>query len=125
MDSKYTFRFEDLKIYQKAISFGESVNFIAKKFPKDERFELTSQFKRAADSVALNIAEGSAGSDAQCHKFLGLSWFSLNECVSCITKAFLRNYISEIEREELRKECYELSKMISTLRAKIKKRIEL
>lgn len=41
MESKFHFRFEDLQIYQKAIDFGELVNILTKKFPKDERFELT------------------------------------------------------------------------------------
>lgn len=123
MDSKFHFRFEDLQIYQKAIDFGEFVNVLTKKFPRDERFELTSQFKRASDSVALNIAEGSAGTDPQFHNYLGNSWYSTNECVSCGTKAYLRKYISKEESEELRKQCYELSKMISTLRAKIKLRM--
>ena len=123
MDSDYHFRFEDLQICSKAMDFGELVNILTKKFPKDERFELTSQFKRASDSIALNIAEGSAGTDPQFHNYLGNSWYSTNECVSCATKAYLRNYISKEESEEIRKQCFELSKMISTLRAKIKNRM--
>lgn len=123
MDSDYHFRFEDLQIYNKAMDFGELVNILTKKFPKDERFELTSQFKRASDSIALNIAEGSAGTDPQFHNYLGNSWYSTNECVSCGTKAYLRNYISKEESEEIRKQCFELSKMISTLRARIKNRM--
>ncbi|MBG6130098.1 four helix bundle protein [Aquimarina sp. EL_43] len=47
------------------MEFGEIVNTLTKKFPKEERFELSSQFKRAADSIALNIAEGSSGTDPQ------------------------------------------------------------
>lgn len=65
--SKYHFKFEELTIYTTAMEFGEVVNIQSKKFPKDERFELTSQFKRAADSIALNIAEGASGSDKHFH----------------------------------------------------------
>jgi four helix bundle protein len=58
MKSKYYFKFEDLKIYQKAVGFGETVNIQINTFPKEETYRLASQFIRAADSIALNIAEG-------------------------------------------------------------------
>lgn len=80
--SRYHFKFEDLTIYTAAMEFGEVVNFQSKKFPRDERFELTSQFKRAADSIALNIVEGSGGSDKQFHNYLGNAWHSAHECGS-------------------------------------------
>ena len=121
--SKYHFTFEELTIYTTAMEFGEIVNMLTKKFPKDERYELTSQFKRAADSIALNIAEGSGGSDKQFHNYLGNSWHSAHECIACSSKAWLRNYISTEEDEENRRLITELSKMITTLRAIIFKRI--
>lgn len=121
--SKYHFKFEELTVYKVALEFGEIVNMQSKKFPKDERFELTSQFKRAADSIALNIAEGSGGSDRQFYHYLGNSWHSAHECIACSSKAWLRNYITTEEDEENRRLITELSKMITTLRAIIFKRI--
>jgi|SRR5690606_34091419 len=123
MDSKYHFRFEDLEVYQKSIDFGEIVNAVVKKFPREERFELTSQFKRASDSIALNIAEGSSGTDRQFYNYLGNAWHSAEECVACSTKARLRNYINFEQDEEIRKYITELSKMITSLRSKISERI--
>ena len=55
------FRFEELLVWQKSLELGEQINRLTKAFPKDELFILTSQIKRAADSVTLNIAEGSTG----------------------------------------------------------------
>ncbi len=124
MKSEYHFRFEDLQVYQKSIDFGEIVNTLVKKFPREERFELTTQFKRASDSIALNIEEGSSGSDKQFHNYLGNAWHSAEECVACSTKARLRNYISFEEDEEVRKHITELSKMITSLRSKISIRID-
>ena len=121
--SMYHFRFEDLGIYTKGMEFGEVVNRLGKKFPKEERFELTSQFKRAADSIALNIAEGSGGTDKQFHNYLGNAWHSAHECVSCSSKAQMRNYITIEEDEENRRIITELSKMITTLRSRISSRI--
>lgn len=123
MESKYHFRFEDLQVYQKAIEFGEFINTLIKTFPKEERFELTSQFKRASDSIALNIAEGSSGTDKQFYNYLGNAWHSAEECVACSTKARLRNYINFEQDEKVRKYITELSKMITSLRSKILKRI--
>lgn len=120
--SMYHFNFEDLLIYQKAMEFGEIVDKMIDKFPKKEMYRLSSQFGRAADSVALNISEGSCGSDAQFHKFLGIAWFSANECVSCNTKARYRNYISFEEFEANRRMLSELTKMITSLRKKINNR---
>lgn len=63
MENKYHFRFEDLQVYQKAIDFGEFVNKQVEKFPPHEIYKLSSQFIRAADSIAFNIAEGSGSSN--------------------------------------------------------------
>ncbi len=124
MDSKYNFKFENLTVYVKAMEFGEMVNTLTKKFPKEERFELSSQFKRAADSIALNIAEGSSGTDPQFYNYLGNAWHSAHECVSCSSKARLRKYITFVEDEENRRILTELSKMITTLRNRISERIK-
>ncbi|WP_256259929.1 four helix bundle protein [Winogradskyella luteola] len=91
--SKYHFKFEDLNVYQKAMEFGEVVNDVIKKFPKQERFEITSQFKRAADSIALNISESSSRTDKQFYNYLGNAWHSAHECVSCSSKVQMQNYI--------------------------------
>jgi four helix bundle protein len=52
------FKFEKLEIWKLAIEFADEVHLLTRRFPKEEIFSLTSQFKRAADSVSLNIAEG-------------------------------------------------------------------
>jgi four helix bundle protein len=56
-----SFKFEKLKVWQKAVDLAGSVNELTKRFPKEELFILSAQIKRAADSVSLNIAEGSTG----------------------------------------------------------------
>lgn len=117
--SKYHFKFEDLKIYQKAMDFGENVDIQVKQFPNHELYVLSSQFRRAADSVALNIAEGYPGSDAQFVKHINHAIHSANECVSCSTKARRRNYIDFQQDEKNREQLSELTKMMSSLRRTI------
>lgn len=122
MKSKYYFKFEDLNVYQKAIVFGELVNKQIDTFPKHEIYKLSSQFIRAADSIAYNIAEGYPGSDAQFVKHLNHAIYSANECVNCSTKAKRRFYIN-FEKDELnRKLISELLKMMSSLRRTILER---
>jgi len=55
-------KFRPLKVYRKALGFSTEVMRIIKSFPKDELFGLLSQFRRAADSIVLNIAEGAGNS---------------------------------------------------------------
>ena len=51
--------FRDLVVWQKAHQFVLAIYRLTKEFPADERFGLTSQIRRAAVSVAANIAQGS------------------------------------------------------------------
>ncbi len=90
------FKFEKLNIWQQAIIFSDDVHLLTRCFPKEEMFILSSQFKRAADSISLNIAEGSIGqSNAEQRKFIGYAIRSLAECVNCLYLSKKRNYISQ------------------------------
>lgn len=119
-ESAYHFSFENLKVYQKALIFGEVVNALVEKFPKKEMYRLSSQFCRAADSIAANISEGSGSTDPNFNRYLKMAWDSSHECVTWNTKAFLRNYISKEEFERNREALTEIGKMISGLRSKLK-----
>jgi four helix bundle protein len=115
------FKFEKLIVWQKAIDLSDRVNELTKKFPKDELYILTSQFKRAADSIALNIAEGSTGqSNPEFSKFLGYALRSDVEVVSCLYIAIRRKYITEEQFNELYKNCEEILVMINSLRNSLK-----
>jgi four helix bundle protein len=123
MNSKYHFKFEDLIVYQKAMDFGEIVDDLVQSFPQRELYALSSQYRRAADSIALNIAEGYPGSDAQFVKHINHAIHSSNECVSANEKALRRKYITFDQREMIRKEITIMQKMLTSLRSKISLRI--
>ena len=111
------FRFEDLQVWQKAMDLGEQINLLAKSFPKEELYVLTSQIKRAADSVILNIAEGSTGQSKDVFKvFLSYSLRSAIEVVSCLFIAKRRGYIDDDLFSELYSEYEALVKMITALK---------
>jgi four helix bundle protein len=90
------FKFEKLKVWQKSLDFTVDVYELTKKFPRQEMFGLTSQINRAADSISLNIAEGSTGqSDLEFNRFLGYSVRSGIEVVSCLYIAKKKKFISQ------------------------------
>lgn len=51
--------YKDLIVWQKTLELSKEVYLLTGKFPKDEKFGLISQMRRAAVSVLSNIAEGS------------------------------------------------------------------
>lgn len=116
-----SFKFEKLIVWQKAVDLSDKVDALTKKFPKEEVYILTSQFKRAADSVSLNIAEGSTGqTNPEFGRFLGYALRSNIEVVGCLYLAKRRKYISEEEFKELYTLCEEILVMINALRNSLK-----
>ena len=122
MDNSKGFKFEKLIVWQKAMELGELINSTVSNFPAFELYNLSSQIRRAVDSIALNISEGSIlQSDSEYKKFLGYSIRSLAEVVTCLHKAKLRNYISDDEFNDLYDLSFNLMNMLIAFRNKIKK----
>jgi four helix bundle protein len=73
--------FEDLIVWQKAHEFVLGVYRFTDSFPKSEMYGLTSQLRRAAVSIAANIAEGfkKTGKADKC-RFFNTSQGSIEEC---------------------------------------------
>ncbi|MGH7352473.1 MAG: four helix bundle protein, partial [Candidatus Methylomirabilales bacterium] len=67
------FDFEKLDVYQEALSFADSVYELSTQFPRDEIYGITGQLRRAAVSVALNIAEGSGKSKKELIHYLKMA----------------------------------------------------
>lgn len=110
------FKFEELKIYQKSLDFVDDAYAITKKFPKEELYGLSSQYKRASMSLPLNIAEGAGDTDAQFNRYLQMAWGSTKECVVfCSTIARRQGFLSTEEDKEVRIKLSELSKMTVSL----------
>ena len=90
------FRFEQLKVFQSASELSNKTDTLVEKFPRKETFSLSSQVKRAADSVVLNIAEGSTGqSKPEFKRFLRIALHSGIEVAACLYLAFTRKYIND------------------------------
>lgn len=110
-------KFERLTVWQKALELSYEVHELTRKFPREELYILTAQIKRAADSVALNIAEGSTGqTNAEFRQFLGYAVRSAVEVVGCLHIGRRRRLINDKDFEQLYGRTEEVLKMIQGLR---------
>lgn len=115
------FKFEKLEVWQRAIEFSFGIHQLTRKFPKEELYILTSQIKRAADSIALNIAEGSTGqSNAEFKQFVIYAIRSAIEVVSCLHMGRKRNIITDKDFLEFYNKAEVIIKMLQSLRNYLK-----
>lgn len=81
MDKEVSKKFEGLIVWQKAHRFVLAVYTFTESFPKTEMYGLTSQLRRAAVSIAANIAEGFKKKGKQDKvRFYNISQGSVEEC---------------------------------------------
>lgn len=94
--------FKDLECWQKAHEFVKAVYAVTKQFPDDERYGLTSQFRRAAVSIAANICEGYKKLSRQDKlRFMNIAQGSLEECRYYIILSRDVDYIDQAAHDRL------------------------
>jgi len=106
-------------VYKKSIDFANHVYSITKNYPKEEMFGLINQFRRAAVSILLNIAEGSARSKKNFIRFVDIARGSTFECVAILKISEKPSFVSHQESAELRDKLVEISKMPSGLKSSL------
>jgi len=106
-------KFTDLEVYKKSRIFRKDISNIVKKyFPKEEKFNLTSQIIRSSRSVTANLAEGHGRFYYQDNiRFCRIARGSLEETLEHLITAFDENYIDlkllKLKNEQ-QKECLRL-----------------
>jgi len=105
---------KDLDVWKLGIEFVEKVYFTTKSFPKEKIYSLTSQIRRSAVSIPLNIAEGAArNSKKEFLQFLYISLGSLSELETQLIISQNLGYVTESELfesiEVVRRKCLTLS----------------
>ena len=117
--------YKDLIVWQKSHQLTMDVFLIAKRFPKEEQFILTSQLKRACLSVVLNIVEGCGKyTDADIANFFQTSLGSVQETEYCVFLSKELGYIDEPQFNGLTKTTGEVKAMLITLIKKIRERVK-
>lgn len=95
---------------------ANQIHTLAIGFPKHELHVLSPQLRRAANSIVLNIGEGSTSqSNAEFKRFLRIALRSDIETVACLFLAKERKYINEVEFQDLNAKCEEVLVMINGL----------
>ena len=109
-----TYSFEKIIAWQKAHALVLLIYKITKQFPSDEKFGLTSQFRRAAISIEANIAEGYKRLGQQDKlRFMNISQGSLEECRNYIILSRDLEYISVEQFQQLHAQIEEASKLLN------------
>jgi four helix bundle protein len=109
-------RFEDLRAWQRARELAKEIHMLRTNTTLGKDFSLSSQVERAADSVALNIAEGfgkRTPSDAR--RYYSVAHGSVAEVQSALYLARDRNHIDDAQFSRAYGIAEETSKMIAGL----------
>ena len=109
-----TYRFENVIAWQKAHSFVLLVYRVTQHFPEEEKFGLTSQFRRAAVSIEANLAEGYKKlSKNDKLRFFNIAQGSLEECRDYHLLSRDLELLRPGEFEEIHQSIEETSKFIN------------
>jgi four helix bundle protein len=114
--------FQDLIVWQKAHHFVLDIYSFTSQFPKTETFGLTAQFRKAAISIAANIAEGfRKRGKLDKIRFFNISEGSLEECRYYLLLARDLNYGNS---SNLFDDAEEISKLLQSYSSTIRESLD-
>ena len=118
------FSFENLKVYQVARALVKDVYILQNSFPKEEKYALGDQVRRAAVSITANLAEGSGRQSVKekIH-FIEIAFGTMTEVFCELQTACDLGYIQLEELDALRPQFTEVAKMLSGLRNTLQKQL--
>ena len=112
--------YEKLVVWQEAHALCLKIYHVTKIFPKDETFALTSQMRRAAYSVPMNIVEGNARASKKEHlHFMEFSRGSLEELHYQCTLAHALGYLQKSDLEQLHSAIGRVGFLLQKLKASL------
>ena len=116
---------EKLEVWSRSVEFVTTVYPMSGNFPKEEKFGLTSQIRRAAVSIPANIAEGAAReSPKEFVHFLSNAQGSASELATELLIAHRLGFLSENDYCKLNNELDNIGRMIFGLSQHIKRKLE-
>jgi four helix bundle protein len=113
--------YKDLRVWGEAHQLTLAVYKVTRVFPKDERFGLTSQIRRASVSVAANLAEGCGRrSDKEMARYVQIAMGSGTELSYHLLLAKDLGFLGEEDFEDLSICADRVMKMLSALSEKLR-----
>lgn len=117
--------FKKLLVWQRAIELTTAIYHLTASFPDAERFGLTNQMRRAAVSVASNIAEGyGRSSRGEYIQFLGHARGSNYEIETQLTIARALGFGDRKSIEKIEGLCDEVARMLGTMTIGLRKKTD-
>jgi four helix bundle protein len=111
------YSFEKLNVWKKARELNKSIYLISNDFPKEEKFGLTSQIRRASISISSNIAEGSSRkSSKEQARYTEIAYGSLLEVLSQLILANDLKYIDSETTLKIRELIEEIGNKLNKLK---------
>lgn len=117
------FRFEDLRIYAKALDYISWVHGVTNSMSDGCKNTIADAFVKSAQGIALNIAEGSARNKAQFVYYLKMAKSTVRECVVYTEIASRIGVMNDADKEYSRSQLMELTKMIGSLVASLQRNV--
>ncbi len=112
--------YRDLLVWQRAMAIAEQTYLLSRGFPRDEQFGLTSQARRAAVSVAANIAEGyGRGTRPSYASFVRIAQGSLKELETHLILAERVGVAKAGSTDPILADADELGRMLRSLLTKL------
>lgn len=108
--------YKDLIVWQRAIDLIEKIYRMTKCFPRDEAYGLTAQLRRAAVSIASNIAEGQGRmTTGEFRHFVGQARGSALEVETQLIIAERLGYVDKAAVAPAFQDCDEIKRMLHGL----------
>ena len=115
MTTYYAKSFKDLRVYQKAREVSGAAFRLSKRFPKEEMYSLTDQFRRAARSVGAQIAEAWGKRRYEKHFVSKLTDAEQMETQHWVGEALDCGYISTADATQLNSGLEEVGLMLNSM----------
>jgi len=108
--------YQDLEVWQKAMTLAKESYQATKSFPSEERFGLVNQMRRAAVSIPSNLAEGHTRTGAnEFRRFISIAMGSVAELETQVTLSHELEYLNVKNKSDLLKQLAIVGKMLRGL----------
>lgn len=114
--------YKELRVWQKSVDLAEETYNITVRFPREERYNLASQMRRAAISVPSNVAEGCLRKHT--NELIHFLHIALGSCGELDTQLIIAGRLKYVSGEETKLLTEEIDYVSRMLRNFVKKLVE-